>query len=89
MPYIFTKADRKVIRFFKENGFKNVNLTLLILNYDSTWEQVINLEQYCIDLLSPKLKVDKVAGGFNGSHTPMSQEARDRLRKLRGKTIFL
>ena len=66
MPSILTKADRKVLRFFKENGFKNVKLTLLILGSDATWEQAIELEQYYIDLLSPTLNVDKVAGGYNG-----------------------
>ena len=36
MPSILTKADRKVLRYFKANGFKNVKLTLLILNSYST-----------------------------------------------------
>ena len=80
---MLNKADRKVLRYFKANGFKNVKLTLLILNYDATWEQAIELEQYYIDLLSPKLNVDKLAGGYNGYHTPMSEEARNVLRKLR------
>ena len=89
MPSILNKADRKVLRYFKANGFKNVKLTLLILNSDATWEQAIELEQYYIDLLSPKLNVEKIAGGYNGYHAPMSQEAIDRLRKLRGKTVYL
>ena len=88
-PSILNKADRKVLRYFKANGFKNVKLTLLILNSDATWEQAIELEQYYIDILSPKLNVDIVAGGYNGYHTPMSEEAKDRLRKLRGKTVYL
>ena len=89
MPSILGRADRKVLRHFKENGFNNVKLTLLILDSDSTWEQAIELEQFYIDLLSPELNVDRVAGGFDGYHTPMSQEARDRLRKLRGQTIYV
>ena len=89
MPSILNKADRKVLRYFKENGFKNVKLTLLILDNGATWEQAIELEQYYIDLLSPTLNVGKVAGGYNGYHAPMSQEAIDRLRKLRGKTVFI
>ena len=89
MSSILNKADRKVLRYFKANGFKNVKLTLLILNTDATWEQAIELEQYYIDLLSPKLNVDKLAGGYNGYHAPMSQEAIDRLRKLIGKTVYL
>ena len=30
-----------------------------------------------------------MAGGYNGYHAPMSQEAIDRLRKLRGKTVYM
>uniref|UniRef100_UPI002A82E997 GIY-YIG endonuclease n=1 Tax=Pappia fissilis TaxID=1040649 RepID=UPI002A82E997 len=89
MPSILNKADRKVLRYFKENGFKNVKLTLLILNSDASWEQAIELEQYYIDKLSPKLNVDIIAGGYYGYHTPMSEEAKERLRKLRGKTVYL
>ena len=89
MPSILNKADRKVLRYFKANGFKNVKLTLLILNSDATWEQAIELEQYYIDILSPKLNVDIVAGGYNGYHTPMSEEAKHRLIKLKGKTVYL
>jgi Heme/copper-type cytochrome/quinol oxidases, subunit 1 len=89
MPSILNKADRKVLRYFKANGFKNVKLILLILNLDATWEQAIELEQYFIDILSPKLNVDTIAGGYNGYHTPMSEEAKDRLRKSRGKTVYL
>jgi len=55
----------------------------------STWEQLIELEQYFIDTLSPSLNVDLVAGGYNGYHSPMSQEARDLLRKLRGTPIYI
>jgi hypothetical protein len=36
MPSILGKADRKVLRYFKENGFNNVKLTLLILDSDAT-----------------------------------------------------
>jgi len=42
-----------------------------------------------IDLISPNLNVDLVAGGYNGYHTPMSLEARDILRKLRGTPIYI
>lgn len=48
-----------------------------------------NLEQKYIDLLSPILNVDPVAGGYNGYHTPKSSEARDKLRKLRGTPIYI
>lgn len=89
MPSILAKADRKVIRYFNKYGFSNVKLTLFILEPNSTWEQIIELEQYYIDSLSPTLNVDLVAGVYNGYHQPMSKEARDRLRNLRGTVIYL
>ena len=89
MPSILSKADRKVIRYFNKYGFSNVKLTLFILDSNSTWEQVIKLEQFYIDSLSPTLNVDLVAGGYNGYHQPMSEEARNRLRILRGTIIYL
>jgi len=88
MPSILNKADRKVLRYLNKYGFTDIKLILLILDSNSTWEQVLELEQYYIDTLSPKLNVDLVAGGYNGYHSPMSQEARDRLRKLRGTPIY-
>jgi hypothetical protein len=89
MPSILNKADRKVLRYLNKYGFTDIKLILLILDSNSTWEHVLELEQYYIDTLSPKLNVDLVAGGYNGYHSPMSQEARDRLRKLRGIPIYL
>ena len=89
MPSILAKADRKVIRYFNKYGFSKVKLSLFILEPNSTWEQIIELEQYYIDSLSPTLNVDLVAGGYNGYHQAMSKEARDRLRKLRGTVIYL
>ena len=41
------------------------------------------------NLLQLNLHVDLVAGGYNGYHAPMSQEARDLLRKLRGTPIYI
>lgn len=89
MPSILTRSDRKVLRYFNKYGFTNVKLTLFILEQTSSWEQIIELEQHFIDTLSPSLNVDLVAGGYNGYHTPMSPEARDRLRKLRGIPIYI
>ena len=89
MPSILSKSDRRVLRYFNKYGFKNVTLTLLILESSSTWDQVIKLEQNHIDFISPNLNVDLVAGGYNGYHTPMSLEARDILRKLRGTPIYI
>lgn len=89
MPSILSKADRKVIRYFNKYGFSNVKLTLFILDKNSTWEQVIKLEQFYIDFLSPSLNVDLVAGGYNGLNQPMSEEARNRLRTKRGTIIYI
>jgi len=98
MPSILTRSDRKVLRYFNKYGFTNVKLTLFIMEQTSSWEQIIELEQYFIDTLSPSLNVDLVAcsacgveqaRGYNGYHTPMSPEARDILRKLRGTPIYI
>jgi len=88
MPSILQKSDRKVLRYFNKHGFNNVKLTLFILESTATWEQIIELEQYYIDFISPNLNVDLVAGGYNGYHTPMSLFARNLLRKLRGTPIY-
>jgi hypothetical protein len=89
MPSILARSDRKVLLYFNKYGFNNVKLTLFIMEYTSSWEQVIELEQYYIDTLSPSLNVDLVAGGYNEYHSPMSQEARNLLRKLRGTPIYI
>jgi len=86
---ILNKADRKVLRYFKEHGFNNVKLSLYVMNYSSTWEEVIELEQYFIDKLSPDLNVDLSAGGYSGYHEPMSEEAKITLRKIRGIAVYI
>ena len=75
MHSIFSKADRKVIRYFNKYGFSQVKLTLFILEEHFTWEQVIELEQYFIDSLSPNFNVDLVAGSYNGYHLPITLKA--------------
>jgi len=77
LPSILARSDRKVLRYFNKYGFGDVKLTLFIMEPTSSWEQVIELEQYLIDTISPSLNVDLVAGGYYGYHTPMSKEARD------------
>ena len=69
-----------MIRYFNKYGFSQVKLTLFILEEHFTWEQVIELEQYFIDSLSPNLNVDLVAGGYNGYHTPITLKSRKILR---------
>jgi hypothetical protein len=49
----------------------------------------LELEQYYIDLLSPNLNVDLIAGGYSGSHTLISPEAKEALRKIRGIPIYI
>lgn len=89
MQSILSRRDRRVLRFFNKYGFKNVILTLYILNSNVSWETVIDLEQYFINKISPSLNVDLVAGGYEGYHKPMSQEARNRLIKIRGTSIYI
>lgn len=89
MPSILAKADRRVLRYFNKYGFSDIKLILLILDSTSSWKEIIELEQSCIDKLSPDLNVDLVAGGYSGYHTPMSQEAKERLRKIRGTPIYI
>lgn len=92
MPSILANADRRVLRYFRKYGFENVKLTLYILSPRSTLEEIIELEQYYIDIYCSTgslLNVDLVAGGRMGTHTPMSLEARERLRKMRGIAFFV
>lgn len=89
MPSILSRADRRVLRYFNKYGFDNVKLILYILDANYSWEQVLELEQYFIDSLSPNLNVDLTAGGYNGYHTPMSQKAKEALRKIRGTPIYI
>jgi hypothetical protein len=58
-------------------------LTLLILEPGSTSEMAVELEQYCLDMLSPKLNVDMVASS-SGYHEPMSEEWREYFALARG-----
>lgn len=90
MPSLLAKSERRVLRYFNKYGFKKVRLTLLILKSSSSWDQVIALETKYIDLISPNLNVDLIAGGNNGYHTPISPEACDIFifRKLRGTPIY-
>lgn len=88
-PSILSKADRKVLRYFNKYGFYNVKLTLLILDSSSTREEVLALEQFYIDYLSPTLNVDLVAGGYNGYHKPMSEQAKAKLRKMRCTPLYI
>jgi GIY-YIG catalytic domain/NUMOD1 domain len=88
MPSILAKGDRRVLRYFHKYGFKDVSLTLYILEEGSTSKMAVELEQYFIDTLSPDLNVELVASS-TGYHEPMSMEWRLYLRELRGTPIYV
>ena len=43
MPSILSKADRRVLRYFNKYGFKDVKLSLYILDNNASIEDVLNL----------------------------------------------
>jgi hypothetical protein len=73
MPSFLAKGDRRVLRYFHKYGFKNVSLTLYIMENEATSEMAVDLEQYFINTLTPDLNVDLVASS-TGYHEPMSME---------------
>ena len=89
MPSILAKADRYVLRYFKKYGFNNVNLTLYIMNDSVTVKDILILEEYFINQLSKNnsLNIETVTG--SGYHKPMSDEARLKLRKIRGQPFYV
>jgi len=92
MPSILANADRRVLRYFRKYGFKDVKLTLYVLPLESTRDEVVNLEQYFIDFYKSSsflLNVDLVAGGSLGYHNPMSEEMREKLRIMRGISFLM
>jgi len=89
MPSILNKSDRYVLRYFKKYGFKNVNLILYILKDSTNIKEILKLEQYFITKYSKNklLKIETVSG--SDYHLPMSEEAKDRLRKIRGQAFYI
>lgn len=88
MPSILAKSDRRVLRYFHKYGFKNINLTLYIMEPGATWKMAVELEQYFIDTLSPNLNVDLVASS-TGYHEPMSMEWKQYFKELRGTPVYV
>ena len=88
MPSILSKGDRRVLRYFHRYGFQDVTLTLLVMEYNSTKDMAVELEQYCIDTLNPDLNVDLVASS-TGYHEPISEYWRNYFRRMRGIKIFI
>lgn len=88
MPSILAKGDRRVLRYFHKYGFKDVSLTIYIMDEGATSQMAVELEQYLINTLSPDLNVDLVASS-TGYHEPMSMEWRQYLRELRGTPVYV
>lgn len=61
MPSILKRRGSKVLRYFSEYGFNDTVLTLYILDDNSSIENIVQLEQYFIDVLEPNLNVYLVA----------------------------
>jgi hypothetical protein len=88
MPSILKTKARRVLRYFNKDGFGAMKLTIYIMDENSSLEQVVQLEQYFIDTLKPNLNVDLIASS-SGYHDPMPMEAREKLRKQRGISIYV
>ena len=70
MPSILAKADRRVLRYFHKYGFKDITLTLYILNNKATSQMTVQLEQYFMNTFLPTLNVDLQASS-TGYHEPL------------------
>lgn len=89
MPSILSKADRRVLRYFNKYGFKDVKLSLYILDDNASIEDVLNLEKYYIDSFPKNSLLNIETIPRSGFHLPMSEEARIKLRKLRGQVFYV
>ena len=89
MPSILSKADRRVLRYFNKYGFKDIKLSLYILDDNASIEDVLNLEKYYIDSFSKDSLLNIETFPRSGFHLPMSEEARKKLRKLRGQVFYV
>lgn len=89
MPSILSKADRRVLRYFNKYGFKNVKLSLYILDDNAFIEDVLNLEEYYINSFPKDSLLNIETIPRSGFHLPMSEDARKKLRKLRGKVFYV
>lgn len=91
MPSILSKADRRVLRYFNKYGFKDVKLSLYILDDNASINDILYLEKFYIDSFSAEqdslLNIETTPR--SGFHLPMSEEARIKLRKLRGQAFYV
>lgn len=88
---ILKSGTRAVLVHFFEHGFDGVELTLHVMDPNSSIEQVLIMEQYFLDhyFNHPlNLNKDHIASG-SGKHYPMSEIAKNRLRKQRGISFFI
>jgi hypothetical protein len=89
MPSILNKADRYVLRYFKKYGFNNVNLILHICKDTITISKILGLEEKFIREYSSNKLLNIETVPRSGYHLPMSEEARDKLRKIRGQAFYV
>jgi hypothetical protein len=89
MPSILTKADRRVIRYFNKYGFKNVKLQILVMEDSTTIEEVLKLEEKIIKFYPKESLLNIETVPRSGFHLPMSEDARNKLRKLRGQPFYV
>jgi hypothetical protein len=90
-PSILKSGTRPILRYFNEFGFKDVTLTLHIMDSSSTIQDILELEQYFLDIYfknTLNLNSDNTASG-SGKFYPMSEAAKKRLRKERGIAVFM
>ena len=89
LPSILSKADRRVWRYFKKSGFKDVKLSLSFLEATATIDDVFKLEKYYIDSLPKNSILNIETTPRSGFQLPKSEEARIQLRKLRGQVLYV
>ena len=89
MPSILSKSDRRVLRYFNKYGFKDVKLSLYILDDNASIEDVFYLEKYYIDYFPKDSLLNIETMARSGFHLPMSEQARKKLRKLRGQVFYV
>jgi len=89
MPSILNKADRYVLRYFKKYGFKDVNLILHICKDTVTICKILELEENFIREYSNNKLLNIETVPRSGYHLPMSEEARNKLRKISGQAFYV
>jgi hypothetical protein len=83
LPSILSKADRRVLRSLNKYGFKDLKLSLYILDDNASIEFVFKIENYYIDYFPKYSLLNKETIPISGFHLPMSEEAIIKLRKHR------